>query len=151
MLAKQHMWSFFGWKCPVNEDRAKKSKLVAIKMCVPFDSGISSPRGLRWPKQCNVFYTPRLENWLFALHITTFFLFPFVITRAFMPLVIFLQLFSSQLLRRFLWGWSLRTSKTPTDISTSIFRSHVLRFTVWHIASSYFPSAPQQHQWQSNM
>lgn len=148
MLAKQHMGSYFAWK--VNEDHAKKSKLVAIKISVPFSINISSPCGI-WSKIAKaVFYMPRLENWIFVGYFT-FFLFPFVSARVFMPLVIFLQLFSSELLWKFTWGWGLHTGKALTDISTSVFHSHVLCLTVWHIASSYFPSVPQQHHWQSNM
>lgn len=151
MITKQHIWSYFAWKGPVSDDHAKKSKLVAIKMSVPFSIDISSSHGI-WSKMAKaVFYTPRLESWVFAVYFTTFFSFlPFVSISIFMPLVIFLQLFSSQLLWRLLWGRGLCTSKTPADISTPLFHSHVLCLTVWHIASSCFPSVPQQHNWQSD-
>lgn len=90
MLAKKHMGSYFARQ--VNEDHAKKSKLVAIKISVPFSINISCPCGI-WSKIKAVFYMPRLENWIFVGYFTTFF--PFVSARVFMLLVIFLQLFSS--------------------------------------------------------
>lgn len=72
MLAKQHLWSYFAWRGPVNEYHAKKSTLLAINMSVPFSTDISSPYGI-WSKIAKaVFYTPRLENWLFAVYFTNF-------------------------------------------------------------------------------
>lgn len=72
MLAKQHLWSYFAWRGPVNEYHAKKSTLLAINMSVPFSTDISSPYGI-WSKIAKaVFYTPRLENWLFAAYFTNF-------------------------------------------------------------------------------
>lgn len=138
MLTKQHMGSYFAWKGPVNEDHAKKSKFVPIKMSMPFSIDISSPCGI-WSKRAKaVFSTPRLENWLVVVYFTAFFFLPFVSTRICMPLVIFFQLFSSRPLWKFMWAWGLCTSKTPTDISTSTFHSHLLCLTVWHIAALTF-------------
>lgn len=64
------------------DDHAKKSKLVAIKMSVPFSIDISSSHGISSKMAKAVFYTPRLENWVFA--VLLFFLFFLLLVSAFL-------------------------------------------------------------------
>lgn len=70
--------------------------------------------------------TEKLAAHFVSLNFFFFFLFSFVSTRAFMPLAIFLPLFSPQLLWRFLWGWGLPTSKLANHPPTFPLQSSLL-------------------------